>query len=201
MTLTGTDDLGNEVLLETGTDPDGTYEFTSLRPGTYEVTETQPSPYLDAPDTPAIQIVSIELAPGEDATAPPTRSSTTYPGSHSANGSPSSSRSGPVPVDSTAVYDTIALATTGDAPGDTLGCMPTTRRRYPITETDDIAAILDEAARKWPDVPRQRLIQRVIADWASGGRSPSARTRARADLVGSLPGSADLYDRVEDWPE
>ncbi|MDH4147017.1 MAG: hypothetical protein OEY23_17810, partial [Acidimicrobiia bacterium] len=32
VTLTGTDDLGNEVLLETGTDPDGTYEFTSLRP-------------------------------------------------------------------------------------------------------------------------------------------------------------------------
>ncbi len=88
-----------------------------------------------------------------------------------------------------------------DTLGVTLEGMPTTRPRYPVTETDEIAAILNEAARKWPDVPRARLIQRVIADWAAGGKSPSARAQARADLVGSLPGSAELYDRAEDWPE
>lgn len=78
--------------------------------------------------------------------------------------------------------------------------MPTTRRRHPVTETDEVIRVLDEAARKWPDVPRPKLIQMVLADWASGGRSPSARAAARRELVGSLPGSAALYDRTDDWP-
>jgi hypothetical protein len=79
--------------------------------------------------------------------------------------------------------------------------MPTARPRHPVTETDEIAQILDEAARKWPDVPRSRLIPLVIADWAGRGRSPTARARARKALVGAMPGSADLYDRRQDWPE
>jgi hypothetical protein len=79
--------------------------------------------------------------------------------------------------------------------------MPTTRPRYPVTETDDIARILDEAARRWPDTPRSRLIHRVLLDWAAGGRSPVARAKAREALVGVLPGSAGLYDRAKDWPE
>jgi hypothetical protein len=86
-------------------------------------------------------------------------------------------------------------------PSATLAGMPTTRPRYPITETDEIAEILDEAARRWPDTPRSRLIQRVLVDWGAGGRSPTARAEARAALVGALPGSAGLYDRDQDWPE
>jgi hypothetical protein len=70
-----------------------------------------------------------------------------------------------------------------------------------VTETDEIAGILDEAARKWPEAPRSRLIHLVMADWLAGGRSPSARARARKALVGALPGSAGLYDRGEEWPE
>lgn len=70
-----------------------------------------------------------------------------------------------------------------------------------MTETDDIAEILDEAARKWPGTPRAKLIQRVLTDWASGGRSPSTRAEARRLLIGSLPGSADLYSRAQEWPE
>lgn len=69
-----------------------------------------------------------------------------------------------------------------------------------MTETDDVAAILDEASRRWTGVPRPRLILLVMRDWAEGGRSPSSRARAREELVGSLPGSSDLYDRAEDWP-
>ena len=79
--------------------------------------------------------------------------------------------------------------------------MPTTRPRHPVTETDEIAAVLDEAARRWSGVSRAKLIALVLVDWAKGGRSPSARADARADLVGSLPGSAELYDRHQDWPE
>lgn len=78
--------------------------------------------------------------------------------------------------------------------------MPTTRPRHPVTETDDIAAILDSAASRWPDVSRAQLIRRIIEDWADGGSSPVARARARLDLVGALPGSTTLYDRSDDWP-
>ena len=69
-----------------------------------------------------------------------------------------------------------------------------------MTETADIAAVLDEAARRWPELSRGQLIKRVLLDWARGGQSPSARKAARRALVGSLPGSAELYDRDDDWP-
>lgn len=79
--------------------------------------------------------------------------------------------------------------------------MPTTRPRHAVTETDEIAAILDEAARVWPGVSRSRLIGQVLADWSTGGRSITANTTAREALVGSLPGSSDLYDPRDDWPK
>ncbi len=82
----------------------------------------------------------------------------------------------------------------------TLG-MPTTRARHPVTETEEIAQVLDEAALRWPGVSRAKLIHYVLADWATGGRSSAARAEARKELVGSMPGSAELYDREEDWPE
>ena len=78
--------------------------------------------------------------------------------------------------------------------------MPTTRPRHPVTETDEVAAVLDAAARRWSGVSRAKLIQLVLVDWSNGGRSPSARADARAELVGSLPGSSELYDRHQDWP-
>jgi protocatechuate 3,4-dioxygenase beta subunit len=51
VTLTGTDDLGNDVNVTVLTDATGAYQFTGLRPGTYQVTETQPSAYTDGKDT------------------------------------------------------------------------------------------------------------------------------------------------------
>jgi fimbrial isopeptide formation D2 family protein/uncharacterized repeat protein (TIGR01451 family) len=51
ITLSGTDDLGNSVLLTTTTTITGFYAFDNLRPGTYTVSETQPSGYLDGRDT------------------------------------------------------------------------------------------------------------------------------------------------------
>ena len=53
--------------------------------------------------------------------------------------------------------------------------MPTARRRYQVTETDEIARALDTAARCWPDEPRSRLIVRAIV---AGGEA-----LANADLV------------------
>jgi hypothetical protein len=51
ITLTGTDDRGQEVYLTTVTDADGNYFFASLRPGTYTITETQPANYEDGSDS------------------------------------------------------------------------------------------------------------------------------------------------------
>lgn len=43
VTLTGTDDLGNAVFLETTTDADGNYSFAGLRAGTYSLSFSSPS--------------------------------------------------------------------------------------------------------------------------------------------------------------
>ena len=47
ITVTGTDDLGQPVLLTDTTDSQGHYQFAYLRPGTYRITETQPASYID----------------------------------------------------------------------------------------------------------------------------------------------------------
>jgi hypothetical protein len=78
--------------------------------------------------------------------------------------------------------------------------VPTTRPRHPVTETDAVAEILDEAARRWGDLPRAQLIRLILADWAHGGKAPPARAGARSLLVGSMPGTSDAYDRGADWP-
>lgn len=79
--------------------------------------------------------------------------------------------------------------------------MPTTRPRHPVTETEEISEILDEAARRWGKLPRAKLIQLILDDWAGGGRSPSARSAARASLAGSMPDSSGAYERRADWPQ
>ena len=80
------------------------------------------------------------------------------------------------------------------------GGVPTSRRRHAVTETDAVAAVLDEAARKWPGVERSKLIPLVLQDWAAGARVEHQREALRR-LAGSLPGSSGLYNRDEDWPE
>ena len=77
--------------------------------------------------------------------------------------------------------------------------MPTTRPRHPVTETDEIAAVLDEAQRRWPGESRQRLIVRVLLDWYSGGASLVNRQAALDALIGSMSGSEE-YDKNREWP-
>ena len=51
ITLRGTNDLGENIVLQTRTDATGFYQFTNLRPGTYRLEETQPLEYDDGEDT------------------------------------------------------------------------------------------------------------------------------------------------------
>lgn len=42
--------------------------------------------------------------------------------------------------------------------------MPTTRPRRQVTETDELAAALDRAERRWPDLTRAQLIARLALE-------------------------------------
>ncbi len=87
--------------------------------------------------------------------------------------------------------------------------MPTARPRYQITETDEVAAALDAAERRWPGEPRSRLAVRLIVD---NGRAVGevnqdevVRRLAAIDAIaGSLPGLSTPGWREElrnEWPE
>ena len=84
--------------------------------------------------------------------------------------------------------------------------MPTSRRRYQVTETDDVARALDEAAKRWPNEPRSRLIVRAIT---AGGNALAKdaeldiRLATLKRLQGSFPddyGPDYLATLREDWP-
>ncbi len=51
VTLTGVNDVGQNISLTQTTDANGYYYFGTLRGGTYQLTETQPAGYLDGKDT------------------------------------------------------------------------------------------------------------------------------------------------------
>lgn len=40
--------------------------------------------------------------------------------------------------------------------------MPTTRPRYQVTETPELARVLDRAAKRWPEESRSKLLLRLI---------------------------------------
>ncbi len=87
--------------------------------------------------------------------------------------------------------------------------MPTTRPRYQVTETPEVAAALDLAAREWPGEPRSRLLVRLVAL----GRTTLLDTRAKADRarLDAIEETRGKYSDAfppgylkelrEDWPE
>lgn len=88
--------------------------------------------------------------------------------------------------------------------------MPTTRPRHAVTETDPVAAALDDAATRWPEDRdnRARLLLRLIeAGHASINREQQDGGRRQADAVrrthGTLAGAfgTDYLEQLrEDWP-
>jgi len=91
-----------------------------------------------------------------------------------------------------------------------LSLMPTTRPRHLITETDDMAVALDEAARRWPDLSRGQLVARLALTGAEALRveeeaSVAHRRRVAASagriLSGTDARTALAALREEDWGE
>ncbi len=89
--------------------------------------------------------------------------------------------------------------------------MPTDRPRITITETDDIARMLNEAAEHWPDdrENRGRLLKRLAKRGAEAALADTAaRRRSWTTAVEDAAGAAgpDAYPRGylddlrDDWP-
>lgn len=73
----------------------------------------------------------------------------------------------------------------GCTPGAALGLnwgVPTTRPRYMITETDDLAAALDAAADRWPELSRPQLLVRLALAAAGPLNAEQRRERRLAAL-------------------
>lgn len=86
--------------------------------------------------------------------------------------------------------------------------MPTTRPRHYLTETDDLAEALDNAARRWPGVSRAQLILRLALEGdRAAQRSHDEQRRRRLAAVhkhsGVLSGvyGPDYLKKLRDeWP-
>lgn len=87
--------------------------------------------------------------------------------------------------------------------------MPTTRPRHFVTETDDLSAALDAAARRWPEMSRPQLLVRLAleGDHAATKVDEQRRRRRRAAIEqhsGGLTGTygPDYLTRLRgEWPE
>ena len=89
--------------------------------------------------------------------------------------------------------------------------MPTTRPRHVVTETDDIAAALDLAVKRWPEIAgsRSRLLVALVKEGAKRveEQEESAlekRLRATTEAAGSLTGTFPpgyLEELRKDWPQ
>ncbi|HEX5267660.1 MAG TPA: hypothetical protein VFW24_12885 [Acidimicrobiales bacterium] len=88
--------------------------------------------------------------------------------------------------------------------------MPTARARHVITETDEVAAALDAAAKRWPEDrdSRAKLVVRLLQEGyraLAEGRHQAAADRREAvrrtsGLLTGVYGATYLEDLRRDWP-
>jgi hypothetical protein len=86
--------------------------------------------------------------------------------------------------------------------------MPTTRPRHFVTETDDLAEALDEAARHWPGLSRAQLLVRLALEGHRAAvHTRDERRRRRLEAVRTYSGCLNgvygpdyLKHLREDWP-
>jgi hypothetical protein len=76
--------------------------------------------------------------------------------------------------------------------------MPTTRPRYTVTDTAEVAEMLDVAHRAWPDVvDRKQLLLRLAAtgrDAVQRRLDDEDRVRRRAEQIDAMNRAATLMD-------
>lgn len=86
--------------------------------------------------------------------------------------------------------------------------MPTTRPRYQVTETPEVAEALDRAAKKWPGEARSKLLLRLVEMGAHTlEHAEHAELAAHRAAVIATAGRYDtafgpgyLADARGDWP-
>lgn len=86
--------------------------------------------------------------------------------------------------------------------------MPTTRPRHFVTETDDLARALDEAAGRLPGLSRaQVLVQLALEGHRAAQDAHEARRRRRlaalrkhSGALAGIYGPSYLDDLREEWP-
>jgi hypothetical protein len=86
--------------------------------------------------------------------------------------------------------------------------MPTTRPRHFVTETDDLADVLDAAALRWPGLSRPQLLVRLALEGHQAvQQAQDQRRRRRLAAVrkhsGTLSGAfgpAYLRQLRDEWP-
>lgn len=83
--------------------------------------------------------------------------------------------------------------------------MPTTRPRHTITETDELARLLDDAARRWPGESRARLLVLLAGEGHHAHEAEVERRRAAIErhagaFTGMYP-TGYLEELRKDWPD
>jgi hypothetical protein len=88
--------------------------------------------------------------------------------------------------------------------------MPTTRHRHMITETDEIRAAIDEAAKQWPEAAdnRAELVRRLLLRGTPSALE--AEVQRRAEFLAAVDAAAGSMRGVyppdaarlltEEWP-
>jgi hypothetical protein len=87
--------------------------------------------------------------------------------------------------------------------------MPTTRPRYQVTETPEVARALDRAAQRWPREPRSKLLLRLVEvgaealmrDQQADELAHRAAVFASAGRYASAFGADYLAELRGDWPK
>lgn len=87
--------------------------------------------------------------------------------------------------------------------------MPTTRPRHFVTETDDLAVALDEAAQRWPDLSRAQLVVRLALEGHRAALTERSRRRetrlaalhAHSGVLTGAYSSGYLEGLRAEWPE
>lgn len=84
--------------------------------------------------------------------------------------------------------------------------MPTSKPRYMVTDTGELAEMLDLAQRCWPEITDRKdlLLRLAAAGRETIKRDADERRTAAAETAGALSGvyeAGELERLREDWPE